>query len=180
MADFAIQNEAIRYHGKPDWGAIWAGVFTFAAIWSTFGLLGEAIFATHANPNAPNPVSGMSVGMGIWGIVLTMIAMYVAGRVTTHFAESDTHADRIMHAITMFGLSVISVVVVLTLSGAVLTGDTGVAGGAHSSYMLTVFSDLGWIGFVALFLGWLSAIGGALHGGAAARSTQTRRMDRAA
>ncbi|MGH2448980.1 MAG: hypothetical protein ACRDFS_10325 [Chloroflexota bacterium] len=180
MADFAIQNEAVRYRGKPDWGAIWAGVFAFAAIWSIFGLLGEAIFATNASPNAANPVTGMGIGMGIWGIVLTIIAMYVAGRVTTHFSDSHTHSDSVMHATTMFGLSVISVVIIVALSGAVLSGGEGVAGGAHSSYMLTVFADLGWIGFVALFLGWLGAIGGALQGGMAAESTQARRIDRAA
>lgn len=64
---------------RTDWGAIWAGVFTFIAIWSVFGLLGMAIFASAANPNAQNPVTGMSAGMGIWAVVLTFIAMYVGG-----------------------------------------------------------------------------------------------------
>jgi hypothetical protein len=30
--------------------------------------------------------------------------------------------------------------------------------------LLTVFSDIGWVGFVALFLGWLAAMGGTASG----------------
>src|SRR5690348_15614621 len=83
MADIAYRNEGLSYSrsGTP-WGAIWAGLFAFVAIWSVFGLLGEAIFASAANPNSANPVSGMSVGMGVWSVILTIIAMYVGGRVT--------------------------------------------------------------------------------------------------
>jgi hypothetical protein len=68
-----------------------------------------------------------------------------------------------MWGMAMFGLSVIATIVVLVLGGTALSGGTGVAGGAHSPYMLTVFSDIGWIGFVSLFLGWLAAMGGAAH-----------------
>lgn len=30
-------NEAVAVHTSTDWRAIWAGVFTFFAIWSVFG-----------------------------------------------------------------------------------------------------------------------------------------------
>ncbi len=163
MADLAYRNEALAYP-RTNWGAIWAGMFTFVAIWSVFGLLGEAIFASSANPNAAEPVRGMSAGMGAWATVLTIIAFYVAGRVTAHLADLQDRTGRIMHGMAMFGLAVIGTVLMVILSGAALTGDAGVAGGPHSSYMLTVFSDVGWIGFVALFLGWLAAMGGAAHG----------------
>lgn len=165
MADLAYRNDVPVYTREGTaWGAIWAGFFTFAAIWSVFGLLGEAIFASSANPNAPAPVSGMTVGMGVWSVILTIIAMYVAGRVTAHFANFTDRAARIMHGMAMFGLSVVGTIVLVILSGTAMAGGEGLAGGVHSSYMLTVFSDIGWIGFVALLLGWLAAIGGAAHG----------------
>jgi hypothetical protein len=138
-------------------------MFAFVAIWSVFGLLGEAIFASAANPNAAAPVSGMSVGMGIWSVILTIIAMYVGGRVTGALAGAANRGEGMMWGMAMFGLSVIATIVVLVLGGTALSGGTGVAGGAHSPYMMTVFSDIGWIGFVSLFLGWLAAMGGAAH-----------------
>lgn len=144
-------------------GAIWAGMFAFVAIWSIFGLLGEAIFASAANPGAAAPVTGMSVGMGVWSVILTIIAMYVGGRVTGTLAGVMTRNEGTLYGMAMFGLTVTGVIVVLILGGAALSGGTGVAGGPHSPYILTVFSDIGWIGFVSLFLGWLAAMGGAAH-----------------
>jgi hypothetical protein len=171
MADLAYRNETVTYaRGRTDWGAIWAGTFVFSAIWSVFGLLGMAIFATNANPSAAAPVSGQSLGIAIWSIVLTIIAMYVAGRETGRLAAIASRHDGLIHGMIMFGLSVVSAVVITTLAGAVLSGGTGVQGSAHNPYLLTVFSDLGWAGFVALFLGWLAAMGGASQG--AARRTQ--------
>lgn len=165
MAELINQPEIIRYR-KPftDWRAIWAGVFTFIAIWSVFGLLGMAIFASAANPNTPRPVSGMDVGMGIWAIVLTVIAMYVAGRETGRLAGVTNRHDGMVHGMIMFGLSVVAVLILTALGGSSLSGGTGVEGTTHNPYLLTVFANLGWIGFVSLFLGWLAALGGASTG----------------
>ena len=146
---------------RADWGAIWAGVFTFISIWSVFGLLGEAIFASAANPSAAQPVSGMSVGEGIWGVILTIIAMYVAGRETGRLAAVTNRHDGLVHGMIMFGLSIAAALVIITVGGLALSGGTGIAGTAHNPYILQVFADLGWIGFFALLLGWLAAMGGA-------------------
>jgi hypothetical protein len=166
MADLAYRNDRVAYvHARTDWGAIWAGVFCFVAIWSVFGLLGEAIFASASNPNSAQPVTGMSIGMAIWGIILTIIAMYVAGRETGRLAGVDTRHDGLVHGMIMFGLSVVSTVVIIVLAGATLSGGVGITGAsAHSPYVLSVFADLGWAGFVALLLGWLAAMGGASAG----------------
>ena len=162
MADLTYRNEALASPwGCAAWGAIWAGMFSFIAIWSVFGMLGEAIFASSANPNAAQPVSGMSVGMAFWSVILTIIAMYVAGRVTAHLSGVIDRTSRIMQGMTMFGLSVMAVIATLILGGTALSGASGLAGGTHSPYMLTIFSDVGWIGFACLFLGWLAAMGGA-------------------
>ena len=155
---------------RTSWGAIWAGTFAFIAIWAVFGMLGEAIFASAANPNAAEPVSGMSAGMGIWGVILTIIAMYVGGRVTGHFSNALDRGSRLMHGIAMFGLSVISFVIIAIFSGVAMTGGAVISGAPHSSYILTVFADLGWIGFFSLFLGWLAAMAGAAQGAVASHT----------
>jgi hypothetical protein len=158
------QEDVVYRATRTNWGAIWIGAFTFVAIWAVFGMLGEAIFASSANPNTAQPVSGMSIGMGFWAVILTIIAMYVAGRVTAHFADLADRTGRIIHGMAMFGLSVIGVLLTVALGGTSLSGGAAIAGGPHSPYMLTVFADIGWVGFISLFLGWLAAIGGAAHG----------------
>src|SRR5438067_1690324 len=149
MADLAYRNEPVVVtQERTNWGAIWAGVFTFVAIWSVFGLLGEAIFASAANPNAAYPVTGMNVGMGIWAIILTIIAMFFAGRVTGRLADVADRGQGAIYGTTLFGLGVVATLLIIVFGGTALTGDTGVPGGPHSPYMLTVFADVGWMGFV--------------------------------
>jgi hypothetical protein len=155
------ENQTVVVRPLADWRAIWAGVFTFIAIWSVFGFLGLAIFASSANPTSAQPIMGMSVGMGIWAIVLTIIAMYVAGRETGRLAAVANRHDGLIHGMIMFGLSVAAVWVITALAG--LFG-TGTAGGAHSGYTLTLTANVSWILFVSLFLGWLAAMGGASSG----------------
>lgn len=166
MADIATRYDMVSFSAqKINWGAIWAGVFTFVAIWSVFGMLGEAIFVSAANASTAGAGTGISIGMAIWAIVLTIIAMYVGGRVTAHFVNFADRMGRIMHGMAMFGLSVFAVVLLLILSGGAMTngGTSGAVVPTHGSYMLTVFSDLSWVGFASLFLGWLGALGGASH-----------------
>jgi len=156
---------------RVDWGANWAGVFSFITIWSIFGMLGAAIFVSAANPNASRPVtsSGMSWGMSIWAIVLTIIAMYFAGRITGRLATIDTRHDGITHGMAMFGLSVVATMVMIVLASRSLTGAVA---SLHSTYVLDVISGLGWAVFFSLFLGWLAALGGASAG--AIRRPQTQ------
>lgn len=160
MADMNNQIEPVSVLGRPNWGAIWAGVFTFIAIWSVFGALGLGIFASSASPNTAAPISGMSAGMAIWSIILTIIAMFVAGRVTGGFANTTNAREGMQHGMIMFGLAVTSALLIVVIGGSAF-GNTEVAGGVHSAYVLNMFSYLGWSLFVALFLGWLAALGGA-------------------
>jgi MFS family permease len=147
-----------------NWGAVWGGVFTFMAIWSVFGALGVAIFASMANPNVPRPVTGMSVGESIWVIILTAVAMYVGGLVTGRLASVSSRAEGAAHGQAMFGLSVVGVLllVVLATAGLTTTGPTDVS--AHSPYILGAIADVGWAGFAALFLGWICAMIGGSQG----------------
>jgi hypothetical protein len=165
MADVSYQNlDSYPARMRINWGAVWAGMFAFVAIWSVFGVLGEAIFASAANPNTQYPVTGMSVGMAVWSVILTIIAMYVAGRVTGHLAGVTNRHDGLLHGLTMFGLAVVATLIITIFAGSSLSGASGVNATTHNAYILSMLAEVGWIGFVALFLGWLAAMGGAAAG----------------
>ncbi len=166
MADLAHSVEDVRVlRGRTDWGAIWAGVFTFLGIWAVFGALGMVIFASTANPRA----GGMSnVGMGIWAIVLTVVAMYIAGRETGRLAGVDNRHVGLIHGMVMFGLAIAGIAILTTLGGALLSRTA--SPNVNSPYALAIFADLGWFGFLALLLGWLAAMFGASSGVAQKRA----------
>jgi hypothetical protein len=164
MAEDAYRIQPGTMVHRTDWKAVWAGTFIFYAIWVVFGALGVAIFASNTNPNANAPVLGQSVGMGIWTVVLTIIAMYVAGRETGRMADVQSRHDGLIHGLIMFGLAVTGLIVLASIGGSAIAQGNAVPGTSHNPFAITVVADLGWAGFVALFLGWLAAMSGASAG----------------
>jgi hypothetical protein len=97
-------------------------------------------------------------------VVLTAIAMYVGGRVTSGLSRSETRRAAVLQGQTMFGLAVVAATIIIVLGGSAMSGGTGVNTTATSAYGLAVLSGLGWAGFVSLLVGWLAALGGAASG----------------
>ena len=143
-----------------DWSAIWGGVFVFAAIWTVFETLAFAIFGGPST--LANAQSGMGAGMAIWTIVLTIIAMYVAGRETGRMAGAVTRQSGLMPGMMMFGLSVVGAIVLAMMAGAVLTVGRASSAATNSGYVISVGAE--WTAFITLLLGWLAALGGASTG----------------
>lgn len=163
MADMGYRNPgpalanagtgpSLNRPGTP-WGAIWAGTFSFAAIWTVFGMLGISIFKSTGTLATPSS-TGVSWGMGIWSIILTAIAMFVAGHVTARLGNTTTRRDAVIAAQTMFGLSAVGVLVFLALAGA------GVSGMA-TPYVGYAIRTAGWFGWLGVLLGWACAMAGA-------------------
>jgi hypothetical protein len=150
----------VNFFSRLNWGAIWAGMFTFFAIWAVFGTLGVGVFASSANANANQPIFGMNLGIGAWFVILTTCAFFVAGRITGRLARTTTSRDGAAYGLVMFGVAVSAAVVLISIGGTAL-GVMQVQGGVHNSYELGAFSYLGWTTFVGLFLGWIAAMAGA-------------------
>jgi SNF family Na+-dependent transporter len=148
MADLDLTVNS-KIAGRTNWGATWAGVFIFAAIWSTFEMLAIAIFGLTSGPG-----SRVNPATAIWTIVLTLIAMYVAGRETGRLAQVAEKLDAVVHGMMMFGLSVVAMLVLAALG-------TGMTGNSLSTYMLNLSPAMRWTIFASLILGGLAAMLGA-------------------
>jgi len=163
MADTPLRPQLTYSDPRPlrgvDWSAVWGGVFVFAAIWSIFEMLALAIFGPSQTANL---ASGMNTGLDIWTIVLTIIAMYVAGRATGQLAGLTPRQERLMHGMMMFGLAVVSALVLDILAGAVFATSNATAARISGMHAMSVATE--WTVFLSLFLGWLAAMGGASTG----------------
>jgi hypothetical protein len=166
MADLSVNGEGYSVSSRStDWSAIWAGLFTFVGIWSVFEMLGLAIF--------PAVNAGGKVGLGIWSVVLTAIAMLIAGRQTGASARLAGRNDGARHGMIMFGLS-LTVAIVLMMTGSVLLADfPAVNTSARSSDLVSVFTSSDWVPFATLFFGWVGAIIGASVGGPTKREERS-------
>lgn len=165
QADITYQEEPRLGFRRPsmDWSAIWAGLFSFVAIWSVFGVLGLAIFGNALT--TANVGRAVNVGMGIWAVILTFISMYIAGLETGKLAGLDGRVQALTHGMVMFGLSM-SALIVLTMSGRMVFTEFFTANGLSigAASFLGFFGYSTWFAFLAVLLGWLGAMAGAVSG----------------
>jgi len=134
---------------RADWSAVWGGAFIFLAIWTVFEFLALAILGS----------AHLGSAIALWTIVLTIIAMWVAGMETARLAGYSTRSDGIAHGLMMFGLAVMGAIAGMLLSTTVL-GSAMVRDALSNG----IAPGTAWTAFLSLFLGWLAAMGGASTG----------------
>jgi hypothetical protein len=128
---------------------VWGGTFIFAAIWTVFEFLAVAIFG----------IAHLGSAIALWTIVLTIIAMWVAGMETARLAGYSTRHDGIAHGLMMFGLAITGAMAGVLLSTTVLGTAT-----VRDALSNGIAPGTAWTAFLSLFLGWLAAMGGASTG----------------
>jgi hypothetical protein len=154
MADGYIERRVSRL----SWPAIFAGTFVFLAIEVTFGVLGTAVFASAENPSSAHPVTGMSAGIGIWLVILSIIALYFAGRAATSLSGTADRHTGMYHGLVMFGMSVFtSVLITAMMLGSTTIAPASRAAAAGPATVGDVVATAGYWLFVALLLGMIAA-----------------------
>ncbi len=167
MADVSYRpGMVLEGRSRASWGAIFGGTFAFLAIWATFGVLGLGVFASAANPRAAAPVAGMNVGESIWVIILSIIVLYVGGRIASGLSGAVTRRDGVTHGLITFGLCVFTAILIAVATVAVTLPGVGTAPAAttHNPTLLGGIADSSWALFVALILGGIAAMAGGMHG----------------
>jgi len=138
------------------WSGIFAGTFLFLAIEATFGVLGMAIFASAAAPHSANSIgTGVSVGAGIWMVVLSIVAAYFAAKLASTYSGATTRNSGLYAGLVTFGMCIFTTFVLTAFA----FGTVGArAGATHESSV----GDY-WL-FVALILSMIAAAAGGVHG----------------
>jgi len=161
-SDYGLRSSAVS------WGAIFAGTFMFLAIEITFGLLGTAIFASAATPNAGH--GGINAGIGIWAIVLSFIAMYLAGKTASRLAAAPTRNNGLYHGLVTFGMSLFATVLVTALALGSTTSGNAAVGQLSNNTIVNAIATAGWWVFFACLAGMIAAAIGGTHGALGTRA----------
>jgi len=135
----SVQKRVAR-EPRVSWSSVFAGTFVFLAIEATFGLLATAIFA-------PAHLT-LSVGPGIWMIVLSIIALYCGAKAAVQLSGETHKLNGMYYGLVTFGLSIFSGILIASMvAGNALGGQKLLAVGA---------ANAGWL-FVTLLLGGIAA-----------------------
>jgi hypothetical protein len=157
------------------WSGIFAGTFVYLAIEATFGLLGAAIFSTASNPSVGVPTSpSMSTGFQVWMVVLSIIALYFAGKTSSKLLARDGNLG-LYHGLVTFGMAIFSTILIIALS---VAGTTTVATTRIGNVAGYVSAGGEWWLFVAFVLSMIAAAAGGMHGSLGVATTTTPAQER--
>jgi hypothetical protein len=101
---------------RVSWGAIFAGTFVALALSALLWLLGAAVGLAAFDPRTP-PGEGWAWGIGIWGIVVAIVSLFIGGVVAAWLAGLPKWMDAMLHGLVVWGLA--------TTAGFLLTGILG-------------------------------------------------------
>lgn len=147
------------------WTGIFAGTFLFLAIEVTFGVLGVAIFGSATNPVAANPVGeGVSAGIGIWMVILSIIALYFGGKLSGRLTGASTRNAGMYAGLVTFGMSVFTAILITAFALMSTVGGTAAMATASPYRLDSIVTTGGYWLFVALVLGMIAAGSGGIHG----------------
>lgn len=154
-----LDNQTIPVIRTFPWSGIFAGTLLFLAIETTFGVLAMAIFPSAAAALSTNTVgTSMSVGAGIWMIVLSIIALYFAGMIASTYTGAPTPRSGLYVGLITFGMCIFTSFLIAGLALGTVGFRTSVSReGSAGDYWL----------FVALILSMIAAALGGIHGSTA-------------
>jgi hypothetical protein len=180
MATSLTEYPAIPAQRTFSWSGIFAGTFLFLAIEATFGILGVAIFATATNPSSANPIGpGISTGIGIWMVVLSIISLYFAGKLASRLSGASTPSLGMHAGLVTFGMSIFTTVLMAGMVlGSTVGGVTSI--GANATRLVDILTLGGYWTFVALILGMIAAGWGGMHGAMSGEKRAVAKMSRTA
>jgi hypothetical protein len=178
MATSYVEYPATPVQRTFSWSGIFAGTFLFLAIEATFAILGVAVFASAANPMSTNPVgTGITTGAGIWMVILSIVALYFAGKLAARLSGASTRNLGMHTGFVTFGMSVFtSILITALMLGSTVAGSTGIRYDTPTHVANVLMTGGYWL-FVALVLGMISAAVGGMHGSVSGqKTTSTARM----
>jgi hypothetical protein len=124
----ATYAQAIR---RISWGAIFAGVIIAMVVQVLLGLLGFGIGIASVDPATATSETGrgFAIGMAIWWVVSSLIALFLGGWVAGRLAGFPRAGDGGLHGLVAWAaMTILSLYLVTTAVGALIGGTLSVVG----------------------------------------------------
>ncbi len=124
------QLEIVRSGSNARWGAILAGVFVTLATWMVLHLLGVGVGLTAISPDDPDELRSLGIGVGVWSILVPILALLAGGLVASRFAPTPSRLNRMLHGVLVWALTTLVVAVgTFMIATSVMRGAVAVTGG---------------------------------------------------
>ena len=116
------------------WQAVFAGTVVAIAVELVLAILGVAVGLAVVHPGGGSAGNGFGLAAGIWWIVSAIISLIVGSYVGARLANVPARFDGVLHGLTIWGVTVLVAVYVLSVAASGLVhGVVTALGGTVSS-----------------------------------------------
>ncbi|MHB9155446.1 MAG: hypothetical protein ACYC5N_07115 [Endomicrobiales bacterium] len=131
--DTEVRTTAVVTHVS--WKAIFAGAFIAMAIQYALALMGLGIGLATINPASGDvPGTGLGIGAAIWWIIISVVALYFGGWVSSRLAGILSASEAVLHGLVTWALfSLLGLYVMTSTLGAIVGGGLNVIKNAASA-----------------------------------------------
>lgn len=128
-------NENSDARKKISWASIWAGALVGIVLLILLNLLGLGIgFGSLDIQEEQNPAKGLGAGAGIWYLISSLIALFVAGWIAGRLAQTRKLFDGALHGIlTWCVITLASLYFLTTTIGSIIGGAGHLIGSTLST-----------------------------------------------
>jgi hypothetical protein len=182
MKPFSRETVLDRRYPTVKWGAVIAGTAVAIAIWMLLQLFGSGVALAAFNAHDIDRMRGIGIGTTAWSVLAPLIALFLGGMLAARVAGHHERRVAGVHGLLVWAFTTILGVVTVTSSIAMMTPTLAAHSLSQSPDMsqraLMTASDAGsafLVASLALALGLIAAVGGALTAGHAA--VRRRRLD---
>ncbi len=93
---------------RMSWGALFAGFFFGFAAFMVLLALGAGIGFSSFDARDLSSWQGLGIGVGIWGVIAGIIALFLAGWLTARMSRSETRLGGMLHGAALWGFMVVA------------------------------------------------------------------------
>lgn len=112
------------YFSAIRWTAILGGLVAGLGSYMLLALLGLATGLTAIDPTAAEPVGGVTVGMGIWTGLITLVAAFIGGYIAARMSGLARSSDGMLHGFVTWSASMVVFAWLATSAFAAILGGT--------------------------------------------------------
>ncbi len=105
MATVAVREPLLE---RVSWGALFAGFFFGFGAFVVLLALGAGVGFSAFDPHDLSSWQGLGIGVGIWGVIAGIIALFLAGWLTARLSRSGTRMAGMLHGAALWGFMIVA------------------------------------------------------------------------
>jgi hypothetical protein len=114
------------------WSSIFGATAVAIGVWLVLHLFGVGAGLTALDPDDPSTLRSVGIGVGVWGLIAPLIALFIGGLVAGRVAPTINTLNAVIHGAVVWALTALAALVLVVMTAAAMTRGAVATGKAVS------------------------------------------------